>query len=346
MNTIIRQDIENILAQDLPWDKLSRASVLVTGANGFLPAYMVECLAELNRRGADIKTTALVRNAGKAHLRLGHLFSHGVSLLVQDVSQPLPFDLPAFDYIIHAASQASPKYYGTDPVGTLKANTLGTAYLLDHARRSRSDGFLFFSSGEVYGHPPGDVESVTETDFGFLDPASVRACYGESKRVGETMCVAWAHQYGVPCLIVRPFHTYGPGMALDDGRVFADFVAAVVRRRDICLNSDGRALRPFCYLADATLGFFTVLLKGQVGQAYNVGNPEAEISIRDLATKVTRLFPERNINVMSQIFPAEADYLQSPIQRSLPDIAKLVALGWKPTTDIDGGFRRTIQSYL
>lgn len=346
MNPIIRQDVAEILTHDLPWEELDGATVLITGGNGFLPAYMIECLAELVRRGFNIRIVAMVRSSLKGQARLGHLFDAGVQLLTHDVNQPLPHNVPAADFIIHAASQASPKYYGKDPVGTLKTNTLGTSYLLDHAVRSTSKGFLFFSSGEVYGRPLAGVTSVSEADFGFLDPTTVRACYGESKRLGETMCVAWAHQYGVPAVIVRPFHTYGPGMALDDGRVFADVVAAVVNKTDILLNSDGSALRPFCYAVDATLGVFTALMKGEVGQAYNIGNPEAEVSIRDLAYKVAGLFPERKIEVQINSVSTKSEYIKSPIQRSVPDISKLSRLGWRPKTSIEDGFRRTIQSFL
>ena len=137
-----------------------------------------------------------------------------------------------------------------------------------------------------------------ETEYGYLDPATVRACYGESKRMGETLCVAYHAQYGVPAKIVRPFHTYGPGMDLSDGRVFADFVADLVARRDLVMKSDGRAQRAFCYLADATVGFFTVLLRGEAGAAYNVGNPDAEVSILELARTLANLFPERGVRVV------------------------------------------------
>src|SRR5262249_53731189 len=159
-------------------------------------------------------------------------------LIVQDVCQPVTIDGPV-DYIVHAASQASPKYFGRDPVGTLSANVLGTRHLLELARQKQSRGFLYFSSAEVYGQLDPARIPAPESACGPVDPLDVRSCYAESKRMGETMCVCWAYQYGVPARIVRPFHTYGPGMALDDGRVFSDFVAAIVQERDIVLTSNG-----------------------------------------------------------------------------------------------------------
>lgn len=345
-NAVVAQDVERILSTPLPWQRLYGAQVLVSGAGGFLPAYMVETLAALNRRGAGIKIVGLVRSPQKAMARLGHLLDAGLTLVAHDVAHPLPAALPPADVIIHAASQASPRFYGSDPVGTLKANTLGTAYLLDHAARHGAQGFLYFSSGEVYGLPVDGAQALKETDFGYLDPATVRACYAESKRTGETMCVAWAQQHGVPARIVRPFHTYGPGMSLDDGRVFADFVADIVARRDIVLRSDGLAMRPFCYLADATAGFFTAMLLGENGQAYNVGNPEAEVSIGDLAELLAGLYPSLGLRVVRAApAPQASGYLRSPVPRSTPDVTRMAALGWRPVTGLHEGFRRTINSF-
>ena len=225
---IIDSDIARILERELPWQDLNGSTVILSGASGFLAAYMLETLAALNARGASMRLIGLVRNLDKAQQRLGHLCADGVELLRQDIANPLRSDLPRADFIIHAASQASPKYYGTDPVGTIEANTTGTQQLLRHAQASGSQAFLFFSSGEIYGRPADPGQALSETDCGYLDPATLRACYAESKRLGETLCVSWHHQHGVPARIVRPFHSYGPGMDLNDGRVFADFVADVV----------------------------------------------------------------------------------------------------------------------
>lgn len=345
MNPIILEDINNILSADLPWHLFKNKTVVVSGAAGFLPAYMVECLAELNRRNGNIRIIGLVRNVEKATARLSHLLQDGVELFHHDISLPLPSGFPRADYVIHAASQASPKFYGIDPVGTLKANSMGTAYLLDYAKDSQADGFLFFSSGDVYGQPLLPDQLLKETDFGYLDPVEVRSCYAESKRIGETMCASWAKQYNLHTTIVRPFHTYGPGMALDDGRVFADFVADIISNRNIHLKSDGSAIRPFCYLADATLGFFTVMLKGRSGGAYNVGNPDAETSIAQLAETLVKLFPAKKLSVVFEHRDAGSVYMKSPVHRTCPSIAKANDLNWYPTCGIQDGFKRTISSF-
>jgi nucleoside-diphosphate-sugar epimerase len=347
-NAVVLEDVRQILAQPLPWERLRASTVIISGAGGFLPAYLVETLAALNRQGHGIRILGLVRNRKNAKERLAHLLQDGLTLVEHDVSRPLPPDLPAADFIIHAASQASPRFYGSDPVGTLTANTLGTAHLLEHARARPGCGFLYFSSGEVYGVPIDPTRRLGETDFGYLDPATVRACYGESKRVGETMCVSWAHQHGVHAVIVRPFHTYGPGMRLDDGRVFADFVADILARRDIVLKSDGLAMRPFCYLGDATAGFFSALLRGEAGLAYNIGNPDAEISVGDLAELLAGLHPRLRLKVVRKQTEQwrPTGYLQSPIPRSVPDVGRAAEhLEWRPSTALREGFHRTLISF-
>jgi UDP-glucuronate decarboxylase len=346
-NRIIQEDLARITSAGLPWTDFSGATVLVSGANGFLPAYLVETLLYLNEQGQakPTKVLALVRSREKAEARFAHLAGRkDLQFLVQDVCEPVTVDGPV-DYVIHAASQASPKFYGVDPVGTLSANTLGTHHLLGLARAKRARGFLFFSSGDVYGQVDPAGKPIREDAYGPVDPTDVRSCYGESKRLGETMCVCWAHQYQVPAKIVRPFHTYGPGMKLDDGRVFADFVADIVHNRDIVMKSDGSAVRPFCYLADAAVGYFTVLCKGATGQAYNVGNDRAEISVRDLAHLLVGLFPEKKLRVIQQEHQLAPGYLKSKVVRICPDLSKIRQLGWEPRTTVEQGFRRTIESF-
>ena len=346
MNPIIQQDVSAIADAPLPWGALSGATVMVTGASGFLPAYMVETLLFLNDFVLSKRTrvVALVRNRERALERFrDYVDRDDLEILVQDVSCPLKFSV-AFDYVIHAASQASPVFYRTDPVGTLSANVLGTHHLLSAAQQFPIKGFLFFSSGEVYGVLNDACMPVREQDGGFLDPLDLRSCYGESKRMAETMCVAWASQFNMPTRIVRPFHTYGPGMRLGDGRVFADFVRDILRGGPIVMHSDGLARRSFCYLADATLAFFTVLLCGANGEAYNVANPDGECSIAELADKLASLYREEGVTVERQ-GRSDSRYMASPILSTVPCVDKLQALGWKSAWSIEEGFRRTVDSY-
>jgi UDP-glucuronate decarboxylase len=345
---IIREDIHLIASTDLPWEEMHNRTILISGGSGFLASYLVKALLLISQQNQlNIKIICVVRNIKNAKLRLANYMYHsGLLIIEHDISKSFPSDFHRADYIIHCASQASPKYYGVDPIGTLLANSIGTKQLLDYALKSRSEKFLFFSSGEVYGIPINTEQPIGEMDFGHLDPMNVRACYAESKRIGETMCVAWAHQHGLHTCVVRPFHTYGPDMLLNDGRVFADFVANVINNEDIVIKSDGMARRTFCYITDATIGFLTLLLKGEKAQAYNVANPETEVSMRELAIIISNLYPERKINTRFDITFESNHYLKSPISISRPSINKIKSLGWFPKINLHDGFRRTIQSYL
>ena len=347
-NPIICTDLQEITCCDLDWSLLNGANVLISGGSGLLGSYLVKSLLMLNLiHDLDIRVICLTRNLESVKKRLSSCLTNpNLDVLIHDIANPLPDGFINAEYVIHAASQASPRFYGVDPVGTLKANTLGTSHLLDYCVRSKSRRFLFFSSGEVYGVTQNPNSPISESDYGYLDPTKVRSCYGESKRIGETMCASWAHQFGLHTSVVRPFHTYGPGLDLDDGRVFADFVRDVVLARNISLKSDGLAKRPFCYIADATRGFFTVLLKGLWGEAYNIANPYADVSIRELANTLRDLYPDRVTRVDFINQPTDHTYMKSPIQQATPSIDKIMQLGWNPEIGINEGFSRTIESFL
>ena len=342
------EDTTSILSRNLPWQRLSGATVAVTGAGGFLGGYLVRTLLGLHPAGLlerPVRVLALVRNIDRARTQLGTMADNPeLELRAWDLNHIAIPDLADCQYVLHAASQASPRYYGSDPVGTLLPNAVGTASLLK-ALQGSSDprGFLFVSSSEVYGQV-SDTDALMETDYGQLDPASVRACYAESKRLGETLCVAWAQQYGLPTFIVRPFHTYGPGLLADDGRVFSDFAYNVARGENIVMMSDGLARRAFCYASDAIAGFFTVLLKGQPAMPYNVANPEGELSVIELAELLVSLYPDKGLKVDRRLPAADRNYLTSTFSRLIPDTRRLSGLGWSAEVSPEQGFRRMIEA--
>lgn len=348
MSDIIEQDLQAVVARDLPWERLSGARVVVTGAGGFLGGYLVRTLLALHRLGKvsrPVTVVAMARDDARARARFADIpgGSH-LEVLKWDLNAFEVPDLGNAQYVIHAASQASPRFYGTDPVGTLLPNTVGTATLLQALLRSDdARGFMFVSSSEVYGAVAGE-KTLPETAYGVVDPATVRACYAESKRMGETMCVAWKQQHGLPTYIVRPFHTYGPGLTPEDGRVFADFAFNVVRNEDIVMNSDGTARRAFCYASDAVAGFLTVLLKGEAGAAYNVANSSAELSVMELGEMLVSLFPEKKLRVERRVDTASPNYIPSAYNRLVPDTTRLESLGWKAEVTPQDGFKRMIEA--
>lgn len=317
---------------------LSGATALVTGAYGFVGRGVVDALLK-----AGVSVAAVGRDAAKAKERLGE--RPGLRFIQGDVCQPLVYS-GAADFIVHAASAASPRLYSQDPVGVLSPNVFGTRHLLDLARARGTRTFLFVSSAEVYGTVPEDRQPISEGEAGGVDPLAPRSCYAESKRMGEALCAAWRRQHGVPAVVARLFHTYGPGMDLRDGRVFADFVADAVAARPITVKGDGLDRRAFCYLDDAAAGLLKLLEAGKPGEAYNVANDEAESGVLELAERIRSLFPDRVSGVTKAARPAAEGYVPSPVRRALPDTAKLRALGWAPAVGLDEGFRRTVESFL
>jgi len=343
-NNIIESDLKYIVGANLPWELFRNKTFLISGASGFLPSYMIETLLYLNEtRQFNIKVIGLVRNLKKAHERFSYYKNcKNLKLIYQNVCDKIEISEP-IHYIVHAASLATPKLFNLDPVGTLSPNVIGTDHLLKLAVKKKVDSFLFFSTSGVYGFVNDDCYPIKEDCYGYLNPTDLASCYLESKRMGENMCVAWMHQYEVPVKIVRPAITYGPGLKLDDGRSFADFISNIVNYKDIEIFSDGKAIRNFCYLADATLGFFTVMLKGKIGEAYNIAT-DHEISILNLAKLlVEKVFPERNLKITMKSDKSK-NYLRMNFSRTTVDITKAEALGWKLSFPIEKGFKRTVES--
>ena len=344
-NKIIDDDINLILHSDFPWNELSEKSFLISGANGVLPRYIVFTILQQNRKNTKkSKVIALVKNKKHAEQVFHqYLADPCLKLIENDLTNEIELD-EKIDFIIHAASYANPKHFSIDPIGTLLPNTIGTKNMLDLARKKNVQSFLFFSSSEIYGQISDEL--ITESSVGWVDPLDLRSCYAESKRMGENMCISWFKQYEIPVKIARIFHTYGPGIKLDDGRVFADFVSNVVNNHDIVIKSDGTAKRSFCYIVDATLAFFTILLKGKNGDAYNVANPDCYVTILELAKKISSLFPEKKLKVIFDKQSIDDEYIKSKIYLQNPDITKITKLGWTPKFSIEMGFTRTIMSYI
>jgi len=343
---MLPEDFEQILKSNIDFNQFANKTIFITGANGFLPAYMVETLLLLNKTlliNKKCKVIALARNEKHALSRFkDYLKEDDLEIIVQDVAEELNTN-QKIDYIVHAASPASPKHYSADPIGVIMPNVIGTKNTLELAKRNSAQGYLYFSSSEIYGR--FDKKQIIDEDtYGCIDPTELRNCYAQSKKMGENICISYAHQHNIPIRIVRPFHVYGPGMKLDDGRVFADFVKNIINNEDITLTSDGSAKRYFCYLSDATIYFFKVLLHGENKNAYNVANIKSKISIKDLAELLIKMYPEKKLKIVFKEKPK--NYLPSYIEEMTISTQKLEDLcGSVEQTSIAEGFRKTIGSY-
>lgn len=355
---VVRTDLEHI-CDNLKdeFAHLSGQKLLITGGAGFLGYYVVQSVLEWNRDKAEtrhIQVTVVDNSIRGVPGWLREAKSRGdLALVGHDVCTPLPKHLRDFQYVIHAASIASPTYYRLHPIECMDANVNGLRSLLEYMRCQKETskpvrGFLFFSSSEVYGDPPPEQIPTAETYRGNVSCTGPRACYDEAKRYGETLCVNFARQYELPIKIVRPFNNYGPGLKITDKRVVPDFARDILAGRDIIMFSDGRAMRTFCYVADAVVGYYKALVRGWKGKAYNIGVEEPEISIEELGKRMITL-GRTLFGYSGQVVhqtSSEKDYLVDNPARRCPSIAKArTDLGYDPAVSLEEGLKRSMVWY-
>ena len=339
MNPILEQDLENIIKEEISWEKLRGKVVLITGASGMVGMYMLSVLIMLNdKRDYGIQVLAMLRNVEKLPLSVRE--RDDVTVLCHDVTEKVDWQ-DKIDYIIHAASPASPLIMKNKPVETIAANTLGTFYTLELAKEKKCEGYLFLSSREIYGQPENGQEFFYEDTYGFVDQLNPRSCYSEGKKAAETMCMCFYQEYGVNIKIARLAHTYGPGMSIYDGRVQADFLKNVFNHENIVLKSEGTAIRTYTYIADAISGLYRILLDSKE-IVYNIGNEEGKVSIRELAEILVNICPERKLKLVFDI-PEGGTKGTAPYTLGILNSKKLRDIGWKPLYSVRDGFERTLQ---
>ncbi len=329
--------------------------LLIVGGAGFLGYYLVQSALHYNQGAANpIRVTVYDNYVRGVPQWLDDLSGDpNLTLVRHDITRPLPADMPDFSYIMHGGSIASPTYYRQYPIETMDANVNGLRSLLDYAKRQKDvgkplDGFVFFSSSEIYGDPTPENIPTPEDYRGYVSCTGPRACYDESKRYGETLCVNFAQQHGLPIKMARPFNNIGPGLKITDRRVLPDFARDIFAGRDIVMLSDGSPKRTFCYVAEAVIGYYKILVKGHPGEPYNVGVETPEISVAELAERLVALardlfgYKGRVIRKAS----ADADYLIDNPNRRCPVIAKARShLGFNPTIGIDEALKRALLWY-
>ncbi len=357
-SAIETEDMDRICdALALEFSSCSGKTVSITGGAGFLGFYLVQSLLHWNRQnsaksGIQVNVFDTFIRGRPAWLDACAKQAH-CELYTHDVTETLPPQLCQSDFIIHAASIASPIFYREYPIETMDANVHGLRQILDLSRVRAADNnpisaILFFSTSEIYGDPDADNIPTSESYRGNVSCTGPRACYDESKRYGETLCVNFANQHQVPVKTARPFNNYGPGLSISDKRAPPDFANDVLSNRDIVLLSDGSPTRTFCYISDAITGYFKILFNGRKGEAYNIGNESPEISVRE--------FAEKNVAAAKELFGYEGSvkfaksddehYLTDNPNRRCPNIAKARAeLNFEPVVPIDEGIRRSLIWY-
>jgi len=330
-------------------EKLKHSNILITGCAGFLGFYFVHFLYQF-RDQLNLKKVICLDN-----------FMLGYPKWLDEIAQDERFVVKKFDiikddiasipeaetsdYIIHMASIASPMFYRTYPIETLDANIWGMRALLDYYKEKNIKGFLFFSSSEIYGDPAPEAVPTDEEYHGDVSCTGPRACYDESKRFGETMCMLFSKQYQMPIGVVRPFNNYGPGMKINDKRVPADFAKNIVEGKDITILSNGSPSRTFCYIADAVAGYLKILLHGSYDY-FNIGIGTPEITISQLA-EIYKAAGSEIFGYQGKVDYAvseDKDYLTNNPQRRCPNISKAQRiLDYQPTIHVEEGVRRFLQ---
>lgn len=330
-----KNDILNIFKMGLPLEKLSGCNILITGATGLIGGCLVETLMMNPKR--DYQVYASGRNEERAQKRFKDFFTDPAFHFLQyDVMQPLTSDVN-YDYIIHAASNASPNFFANNPVEVMKANIYGVSNLLDYGKGHGLKRFLYVSSGEVYGE--GDGREFTEDYSGYVDITSPRSCYPSAKRAAETLCVSYAAEYGVDVVIARPCHVYGPYFTESDNRVYAQFIRNVLRGEDIVMKSTGEQYRSWCYVVDCVSALLQILLKGEKGLAYNVADRSSNITIKELATLIAEIGGKR---VICELPDERERNGYNVVKQSLFSTSRLKGLGWSASGSFYHNMLKTI----
>lgn len=338
---IIQEDVEAIAAGIKDEAVLlAGKTVLISGGAGFLGKYFTSVIDYLNNYVLDKPCRVIsVDNyiTGSKDPEFVPSSTDNILDVWGDVTYPLPVR-EDIDYIIHAAGLASPVYYMKYPLETIESAVTGAKNLLELARRNKLQGFLFFSSSEIYGDPDPTAVPTPETYYGNVSSVGPRACYDESKRLTETICTIYQQRYNVPVKIVRPFNVFGPGMKHNDRRVVPMFAYKALNGQSIPVHGDGHQTRTFCYITDAMTGFLKTLLIGKQGEVYNIGNKENEIAMSDLAQMFVEMADGQ---AAYELIPYPDVYPAGEPQRRCPDLTKARReLNYTPRVHFKDGLAR------
>ena len=338
---------EIILRSKLNLSKLQGKHVVLTGGRGFLGRYFCEIFHRFNLNN-KIKIQLTVIDNLSMSGKLGEKWSEykDFKFLKQDSCLSIKIN-KKIDYFIHAAGIASPFYYRKFPLETLDVAVKGIRNILELAKTKKSK-VVFFSSSEIYGDPEKKNIPIKESYRGNVSSMGPRACYDESKRLGETLCYIYREKFNLNINIIRPFNVYGPGMQQTDYRVLPNFASKIKSNKKLLIYGNGKQTRTYCYITDAMTGFLKVVTNGKSGEAYNIGNPKPELSVEDLFKNIKKI---SNNKINFKIVKHPKSYPADEPQRRCPDINKAKKqLKYKPEINLKTGLKRflkwTNENYL
>ena len=333
-----REEVRKALGSVPEAERLYHKTILVTGGTGMLCSAGIDMLHGLNTfKNADIRILAAGRNERSLRERFPEFAE--IEYVPFDAMKggEIRVDGPV-DYVIHGASIANPALYAGNPAETLLTSITGTGAALELAREKQAR-MLYVSSSEVYGRREGSG-LYRENDYGYVDILNPRAAYPSGKRAAETLCAAYADQYGLDVVIVRPGHIYGPGVRENDARASADFSRRAAAGEAIIMKSAGAQLRSYCYSLDCASALLTVLLLGESGTAYNISNRDSVVSIRDMAEALAEA------GGVEVHFENPSDFEKKGynlMDNSGLDASRLESLGWRACFSLREGARSTVE---
>lgn len=311
------------------WRAFDGMTVYITGATGLIGSTIIYAFLYCS----NAKVVAQVRDKKKAQALFGDQVEYVICKLNDKPIYP-----PNVNYIIHCANPTSSSYFVNNPVETIQTSINGTNNILCFSREKEVKGFVLLSTMEVYGTPIKG-HKVQEHEGGSFDSAVVRNCYPLSKQTCESLCSAYASEYGVHTRVVRLTQTFGPGVKYSDGRVFAEFARCAIEKRDIVLKTKGKTERDYLYTIDAVSAILTALLKGKDGEIYNAANEDTYCSIYEMAKLVAEM---SDINVIIDEQDISDIGYANTLHMDL-DTMKLRNLGWKPVVGLKNAYKYMIR---
>jgi UDP-glucuronate decarboxylase len=341
MEMVLEEDIKEIFeTMESSIKKMYGKTVLITGAAGFLGRYFMSLLTYSNRLSSEKPITIIALDnyitSGKPSGNNILRNDENVEWIVGDAS--IGSQLPnKFDYIIHTAGIASPEHYRANPLLTIDVTINVTKSLLERAKTDNSR-MLFFSSSEIYGDPFPEFVPTNEDYRGNVSTRGPRACYDESKRLGETLCWIYQTYFNVHVCVARPFNVYGPGMMPKDYRVLPNFATQIAKKESLKIYGSGNQTRTFCYISDAIIGFMKILLDSKTPDVFNVGNPTPEVSMIELTQIIKKVIKE---DFKVELIDYPSTYPADEPNRRCPDITRISEnLGFQPKVNIEEGLAR------
>ena len=339
----LQKIVNQIFKSKLSLKQFHNKKILVTGCNGFIASTFIRCFSEaMNQRNLKIFFYGISRNKKINKYLKPLILKKNLMIKAVDLNKKIKLNFKP-DLCFHCASITSPSKYLQKPIETIKTNLLGTINLLDFCVKKKVKKFIFLSSGEIYGNF-GKIKTLkkffNEDNYGIINPKIISSNYGLSKKVAENILISWSKKYGLKTNSIRLFHTYGPYMKLNDGRIHADVIGNIKNNTDIRLNGNLKIRRSFCYISDVITGILTVMIKGEKNESYNLANPKETYNVFDFAKLALSLSKNNKIQIKCRRTNNRLDY-----NYPNPSVNKLKKLGWSPKINIKQGLTDTINFY-